>query len=913
MGKLFNTTIGSKAMSYYRVFRLVLLTVTCAACGINHGSGGVPNSGSSSTSSSGSVTEFSSRWPVAFVLPYDDSSGGVTQFGDRLNHKPAGSLGSVGVNTGGHFEVGGERIRFWGVNITSASVFPSHSDAEKVAARLAKFGVNVVRLHHMENHWGGPSLIDYSQGNSRNLDANNLEKLDYFVAQLKAQGIYINFNMLTSREFMPSDGLPVEIEQLDWKQRHILGYILPALRALEKEHAASLLTHVNPYTGLSYAEDPAVAFVEVNNENSIYQQYFNGSIDIWPEVFIAPLRDRWNSWLATEYADTAALETGWDVVNEPLGTEMLANGNFSGGINNWNLEQHDTAQASAATGRYDGRAGLRISITQTGSADWHVQINQPGLNFTASQIYTLAFWAKADNHDHVSVAVQQAYDPWGTFEQRNYSLDTAWHQFTLTFIADFTDSNTRMNFTGLGGTLGDVYLAEVSLKPGGNLGELPVGQTLEAGNIDVNRISERYTVNRNYDWMRFLLTLEQDYWGELRDYLKNNLNFQGLTAGTIVSLSPPSVQQQFDLIDGHAYWCHPVFPHQSWDPVDWTVTNKSMVNSVNNTLHSLSNLRVAGKPYTVSEYQHAMPNSYATEAPLLIAAYGALQDWDGIYLFAYEQGDGWDSNYFSSYFQTNFNPSAMANAAVAANLFRRFDIAPAQELVRLNFPPTTELGQMTSQGRAWLVSSGLQLNTPAGTALLHRLALDTSVTPIGVNNAPSLTDITLLQSDTRQLQWDTRTANEGVVTINSERSKSVLGFIEGQRFELGAIALEIGQLQLDWATLSITAQSGSLDDYTSPATLLVVATGRTENTGMQWTDDSHTSVADNWGSAPTVIEVVPFALELPVLPSRVQAWALNATGQRTIKLVVKTVPGGSRVIADAGAATLWYEISIAGN
>lgn len=900
------------------IFRLIALSCLLAACagGGGGGSGSGSSSSSSSTSSStssGAITTRDSQWPAAFVLPYDDGSDGVTHFGNRLNTRPAGSLGRVAVNADGHFEVGGERIRFWGVNITGPSVFSSHADAEKVAARLTKFGVNIVRFHHMDNHWGGLSLIDYGQGDSSHLNAANLDKLDYFVAQLKAQGIYVNLNLVNSREFMPSDGLPAELTQLDMKQRHILGFIWPALRALEKEYANNLLTHVNPYTGLSYVADPAVAVVEVNNENSIYQQYFDGGIDIWPEVFLAPLRDSWNTWLAGEYSNTTELENGWGVIDEPLGAEMLVNGNFSGGLSNWNLEQHDTAQANGVAGTYDGRAGLQISVTQTGSADWHVQINQAGLSFTDGQIYTLTFWAKADNHDQVSVGIQQAYDPWGTFESNTYSIDTVWQQYTLTFVAGFTDNNIRLNFGGLGGTIGNVYLADVSLRPGGSFGKLPAGQTLEALNIEVNRRSEGYTDGRVHDWMRFLLTLEQDYWIDMRDYLKNDLGFQGLTAGTIASLSPPSIQQQFDLVDGHAYWRHPVFPHMAWDPVDWTVQNDSMINTIDNTLHGLSNLRVAGKPYTVSEYQHAMPNAYTAEAPLLVAAYGALQDWDGIYLFAYEVGSGgaWDSDYFSGYFQTNFNPNAMANFAVAANLFRRVDVAPAQEQALLNFPPSTELDLIGSRGVAWSVSGGQQLDTPAGTGLVHRLALDTSATPAGVNQAPALADTTLLQSDTGQLQWDTRTTNAGVVSIDTERSKGVLGYIAGQRFKLGAVALEIGQLQLDWATLMVTAQSGSLEDYSSSSSMLVVATGRTENTGMQWKDASHTSVGNNWGQAPTLIEGVPFALELPVAPSRVQAWALNETGQRTAELVVEAANGGSRIVADGSAGTLWYEVSVA--
>src|SRR5690606_23344398 len=97
------------------------------------------------------------------------------------------------------------------------------------------------------------------------------------------------------------DGLPESILELDGKQRQVLGMIMPGVRDLEKAFARTLLSHQNPYTGLTYAEDPAIAFIEINNENSIFQQYLNGSIDEWPDELTALLRQQWNLWLSSRY------------------------------------------------------------------------------------------------------------------------------------------------------------------------------------------------------------------------------------------------------------------------------------------------------------------------------------------------------------------------------------------------------------------------------------------------------------------------------------------------------------------------------------------------------------------------------------------------------------------------------------
>src|SRR5690625_3408859 len=265
-----------------------------------------------------------------FVLPFDDASDDITHMGTRLNHVPAGKFGSLIVNDDGHFafESSAQRERFWGVNITARSAFPTDQDAEAVAGRLAKFGVNLVRFHHMDHNWGGLGLIDYSQGDSQHFNTKALQRLDYFIAQLKNQGIYTNLNLINAREFMASDGIPASIgehewDELDWKERQIMGFFIPEIRALEKVYAYELLTRVNPYTKLTYAQDPAIAFVEINNENSLFQQYLDGNMDLWPDSTRALLQEKWNQWLAEEHDDTAAMAKAWGAREESFGREML--------------------------------------------------------------------------------------------------------------------------------------------------------------------------------------------------------------------------------------------------------------------------------------------------------------------------------------------------------------------------------------------------------------------------------------------------------------------------------------------------------------------------------------------------------------------------------------------------------------
>ena len=89
-------------------------------------------------------------------------------------------------------------------------------------------------------------------------------------------------------------------------------------------------------------------------------------------------------------------------------------------------------------------------------------------------------------------------------------------------------------------------------------------------------------------------------------------------------------------MDAHAYWDHPEFPHRAWDPRDWQIHNTPMVDAAESaTLWSLAGIRVAGKPFTVTEYNHPAPNDYQAETVPMIATYAAMQDWDAVFLFAY--------------------------------------------------------------------------------------------------------------------------------------------------------------------------------------------------------------------------------------------------------------------------------------
>jgi len=161
-------------------------------------------------------------------------------------------------------------------------------------------------------------------------------------------------------------------------------------------------------------------------------------------------------------------------------------------------------------------------------------------------------------------------------------------------------------------------------------------------------------------------------------FLKDELKVHSLLIGTQMGWSPAPIQAELDVIDSHSYWQHPRFAGRSWDPVNWTVQNIPMAGAPDGgTLPRLALTRVAGKPFLCTEYNHPAPNTYASETLPILAAFAALQDWDGIFAFAYShRRDDWDARKITSFFDIDQHPTKMATLPAAAALFLRGDVRP---------------------------------------------------------------------------------------------------------------------------------------------------------------------------------------------------------------------------------------------
>jgi hypothetical protein len=840
-----------------------------------------------------------------FVIPWDDAAAGPTNVG-ALHPAPAGGAGFLTTRDGHFYTPAGKRVRFLGVNFSLSANFPEKADAIKVAAHLRKFGVNLVRLHLMDYYHAPKGIFDPRYKDKQHLDAGQLDKLDHLVYQLKRHGIYVNINLHVARAFTVADGFP-ETEKLPHLGA-VVNYFEPRMIELQKKYASDLLTHFNPYTKTKYADEPAVAIVELTNENTLVGAAWSSQLDTLPAYYRDALQQQWNTWLKKRYGTTAALAVAWKATAPGKAENLLGNAGFTDGTKSWKLEVQKVADATpevTAVTPPSGVAGkvLRLWVNKSGDQSWHVQMHQGGLNLDEGQSYTVSFWARSSGKRNLGVNATLDQPDWHNVGlSERVVLDKDWHAFRFTFTANKTvKGHGRLGFM-LGGDSNTVELAGVTVVAGGgNL--IPAGAKVENGTIPPGKAQDTLA---GRDWLAFLMDVEAAFNTTLRDYLRKDL---GVRASIMCSqasyggLAGAFRERQSDLVDMHSYWQHPVFPRRSWDPADWRIANTPMVKEKNGAMFSrLSRYRLAGQPFTVSEYNHPAPSDYQAECLPLLAAIAAVQDWDAIYLFDYNNDrDTWNSNRIRGYFAIDSNPAKMALLPAAALMFVRGDVPAAKEEVQLRVPVDSVVGLVAARkdpAQLWEAAA-----SPAYDCNNRRLSV--AFTPGGGPVTLHPQGKAMAAVGTGALRWTGAGTDRALITVDAPRSGAVVGYIGGQQTKLSSWQVQAPAGGFGFAAVTLSALDGLPIDKSG--SLLLTAVGRVENEGMGWNAE-RTSVGKNWGSGPTQAEGVTATVSIATPAAAAKVYALDAAGQR--KYVVPVTVAGGRLTFTINPTfrALWYEV-----
>jgi hypothetical protein len=851
-----------------------------------------------------------------FVISYD-APNNATNVATWLPSEPAGKHGFV-QNRDGHLATDAGPIRFWGTNLAYEACFPTDEQAERVAARLARLGINCVRMHLMDEYtiWRhGP------QG--RILDPQKLEQLDFLIWQLKLHGIYTNVNLHVGRWFDDVAGFPSHQKRPQYDKG--IDMFEPRMIQLQKDYARDLLTHFNRHTKTIYADEPCVAFVEISNEDSLLGAWQWGQLDSLAEPFASTLRKRWNAWLRKKYGDTDRLRKAWTVGETTPGNEILRNTDFSSSLDDtWQLQRDNQTEARLSTeaaGPERQQRLLKLVVTRQGQTSLCPTLDQRGLTLRKDATYTLTCRLRADAVRHCEVLCGMAHEPWEVFgEAVPLEVIPQWREHRVRFCVNRNDANGRIAFSHF--EPGTYELTNISLRQGGIVGLEP-DQHLENDSVPVLSYTRHAPASR--DFCDFLWETERQYWQDMDHYLKNELHVKALVSGTQLMCSPAHIQAGLDYLDNHAYWQHPVFPEGKWSGTNWHLDDVAMVNYPGGTLSRLALVRVAGKPYTVSEYNHSAPNSYAAEGFPMIAAFAAFQDWNGVFSFVYGADRRFELRKIESFFNLKSHTAQLAHMPACAAMFLRRDVAQAKQVAMRSLSLEEERRKLYAGITPWEITADKAASDPRY-SLIHATAFDLGNTRLshverGAREKGSLSEDSqkLLTpdranryvSDTSDICWDVTQKDAGYFTINTRQTKLFTGFVRGRTFPLGNVTLKIGRTRLDWATVSITAIDGA--GFDQPGRILIAATGWTQNQDakIEHLDGARITLRNRWGQPPVLCEGIPASITLPVPAARVQCYPLDESGNRRATIPVGSGEGQAHVELGPQHKTVWYEAEIA--
>lgn len=816
-----------------------------------------------------------------------------------------------------------ERVRLFGVNLCFSAAFPAEPDARRIALRLRRLGVNLVRLHHMDsspdsNPNNAGSLL--TTGPYPTLNSVAVGRLRTFLNALAAEGIYANLNLHVGYQFRPSvDRVPALVDfPAQSKPLHIF---YPRMVDLQVEYTRKVIE------ALSLQEDPVLAMVEIDNESSLVREWQARNLDRYLlDDYKNELARHWNWFLGWKYASTEALRSAWGA-GQADGPEILPG--------QWVIENHLPARgADPVLVPGEAPATIRVQVLQGSDV---VIVKQVGFSISTDRYYTAEVDVRADLASGASRTiywdVKQNVSPWRTATSSTITVTNQWQKYRIGFQPAFAMEGIGrfgMSIEKLEGTI--VYIRNASLHETGRRG-LAAGESLPAENVALVGENEFATEERANDYLRFLVGLDRAYLHAMLQAVRDTTGRWTPVAGTQMGyggLLNLDSHDELDYQDNHFYEDHYNFPNVAWDGRDWRIRDSSGVGGGLSTFQNMAIARQYGRPYTLSEFNQPWPNTHAAEIDPTLAAFGAFQDWDSIMHFAYSHARGWDDGVPNG-FNINGDWTKFPNIGQSAWLFRAGVIQPGREPLAISL--SEELRFRAGREKR---------NSNIGPFLTAALGYDPAnvfLHPVGLLKdgawpmpvAARSASAPPYRSDTGELTFD---RDAKLFLIHAERAAGVFGFLENKTVTAGALAVERGPSARGFVALLLTpldgkplAESGrmllSTPGYTlrtqpgssPPRPQALVNYGATPD---WWTierepNSSQPSGNLNGGQGPVWMERVENWVTLRTPAARLTVYPLDPAGQRLAPLTAQDVvrtDGGFRIHLQAGgqAFSPWYEI-----
>lgn len=396
--------------------------------------------------------------------------------------------------------------------------------------------------------------------------------------------------------------------------------------------------------------------------------------------------------------------------------------------------------------------------------------------------------------------------------------------------------------------------------------------------------------NHTPAFTQFLADVESAFCREMRTFLRDEIK----TSVPITNLSswwnPVAFQrcraETLDVVDDHFYIDHPHFLEGGWR----LPSKCANVNPIQGEAMGVTDVvcrRLLDRPFTITEYNYSGPGRFRGVGGIVTGALGALQDWDGLWRFA------WAHDIKSirepgskpmGYFNMADDPLSLAAERASICLFLRRDLPelmmrcaillPTEKLRELD--PKQTMSKMPGKWAAWYAK--------VGTCVGSCFAESGAVAPLSAAEAyagkPADLEKKLFPQGKRP-----SVAGDGHVVLRPEDGSFVVttartcgGFAERGGVKAGALTAVADTAATIWAS--------SLDgkDLASSAHILVTHLTDLQNSNIRYRDPKLT-ILEDWGKLPYLMRRGKAEVSLKVAPGAWTVRRLDATGK-----VVGTVP-----------------------
>ena len=744
--------------------------------------------------------------------------------------EPAGTGGFLTAKGSDFVDESGKVRRFFGVNLYGPATLPEKADAPAMAERLARWGINAVRIFPQYT-WQRRADRDFSKG----IDPELLDRFDWLFFQLKQRGISADMNLHSAR----TAGYRFKDFKQTMKENKGLDNFDPTFILHQKEFIRTILSHVNPYTGLAYNDDPAVMSWEINNECSLASSWFRDNLEskLSPH-FRAELLRQFNEWLRTKYASTEALRTAWRV-SAPLEPDAVPPAAWKDAAAfarlPWYSENLGTAEgvreyvfdAEAGCVRIDAATDRKFALT--------------GVSLSEGKPYVVSFRIRSAKPGAAVFTVGQHGRPYGNQGiRRVLKTGPEWQVVEARAAALQTerDNRVQLRFT----TAGTYEIAALSVVRGGELGLEP-GESLEDGTVGFGATR---SASRTRDLSLFVLDVEDRYWKEMYGFVKREMKAKAPVNCGTADYGAHYPQAYGDFIDDHFYYGDMgIFPGRAWDRSNWYTVNRSMVREIGDVSwrqsmqRSFEN-RVMGKPLTISEANMMGQKATSAEFFPIMLSVAAFQNTAAFHAYTWSHLP--DHSYGSKLFlDMRGNAKYLAHLPAAVNMFVRGDVRSGEsesarivydlrraderdEIVRTGFARSTHIHDTDTLACLKAVTGRELVDLPGRVALPRDRRQDVG-SPCGRVALPR--DRTI--SSTGELRWSATEPGREWYAVDTPRTKfvSMFGGAGTAHAFADGFQVTLGDTLMGWAAISFTELS--------PDRLLLAATGYQQASGAKLT------------------------------------------------------------------------------